>query len=603
MHTANSERAAKLVLERWREQLTTSFVPRRSRTIGACAALEEVLLLAESWVRSGGQTRPAVDPSEGGHGVLMLPDVAEEAAVVLREDPILRRRYPRRKEVLDDIVTKLRAKENVAQSLVEQLRAILVAIRNSYISDAFEEMSLVLTNEPKRHQELISLVDGIVGELRAKGWSDESLDEALTATHASQPESMCAAVAVLRRIVGAGPSEYECYVSLTLPSRRPQFPKDDPSFELVEHLPDVQRTGRPQKEGPYARVRVSAYDPASAASIAHRRVLSTLGALTVFLAASRIEVSSEVVGVRMADGNIRSYEVQERLLEEKRSLQTDGVTRILASSWRASSTPAADPLHDAIRLRHRALLAADAESRLLLLWSGLERITSGARGYDAALSAAKELISHAVALGKLRRDLSDLVACITHEVSSDEERRKALLNLVGGYRTADSSSIGADRLRVLEYLLAEEKKLRELLGIFYEQAPLLVHRCHSLWQDFGEGNSDKRGEAIFTYFERSRTRIAWQVGRIYRARNRIAHVGSGPDRLRDLVWHAHFYLTQLLALCVHYGERSPKRAQEILTHRAGQYRAFVRLVRAGDPSCLTAAALMRPVSVVGGEGE
>ena len=73
--------------------------------------------------------------------------------------------------------------------------------------------------------------------------------------------------------------------------------------------------------------------------------------------------------------------------------------RILASSWHASSRQAADPLHDAIRLRHRALLASDPESRLLLLWSALERLTSGARGFKAALSAAKELVSHAVTFG------------------------------------------------------------------------------------------------------------------------------------------------------------------------------------------------------------
>lgn len=596
-------RAAKLFFERWLEQLSTSYPSRRARTLGACAALDELLVLAESWVRSGGQTRPAIDPEDSGHGVLMLPDVADEAAEILRADEILRRRYAQRKVVLQDIATRLKTRENVSQNLVEQLRALLLGVRQGYLRDGFAELQAVVTAEPKHHEQVVALADALVSELRARGWSDEGLEEEALRSQLDAANDNLQAIAGLLTNVSRKDGDFECYVSVTLPAKEPPFPKDDPTFSLVSELPNAPRSGRPLKEGPYARVIVKAFDPMGAASLALRRVLSTLGALTVFLAASRIDVSSEVVAVRLVDGSLRAVEVKERLLEEKRFVSQEGITRILASSWRASSMRAADPLHDAIRLRHRALLASDAESRLLLLWSGLERMSAGARGFDAALSAAKELVSHAVTFGKLRRDIGDLAAVMSHAGDKDEGYRTALLRVVGGYRDAQAppSIDRVDRIKVLEHLLGDEAKLRELLSVFYEHQPLLVHRCRVLWKDFGGGVAEKRGESIAEYHERSRKRIAWQVGRIYRARNRVAHIGVGPDRIRDLVWHAHFYLTQLVAICVHYGESAPRRAQEVLTRRMGQYVAFVELLRAKDPSCLTAAALMRPSTALGGE--
>jgi hypothetical protein len=344
-------RAATLFFERWLEQLRTSYPSRRARTLGACAARDELLALAESWVRSGRQTRPAIDPEDGGHGVLMLPDVAEEVATILRADEILRRRHPRRKKVLDELVTRLKAKENVSQSLVEQLQALLLGVRQSYLTDGFAELQHLVSKEPKLREQVIAIADALVSELRARGWSDEGLEEVAATGISEFRNDNIKAISELSANVSRKEGNFDCYVSLALPPKKLPFPNDDPTFALVSDLPRVPRSGRPLKAGPYARVIVKAFDPTGAASLALRRVLSTVGALTVFLAASRIDVSSEVVAVRVTDGSLRGVEIKERLLEEKRFVTQEDIMRILASSWRASATRAADPLHDAIRLR------------------------------------------------------------------------------------------------------------------------------------------------------------------------------------------------------------------------------------------------------------
>lgn len=590
------ERAARLVFERWNEQLDTSFLPRRARTLGVCGALAELAALAEGWVRSGGQMRPAVDPDDGGHGVAMLPDVAAEAEGAVRDDVVLRNRYPERRDVLAEAAKRLKSEKPDDTSVRESLgrvNALLRGLRQLYVATCFEELDRLIADKPGGTDDIVSLVESAVSELRAIGWTDVGLREAAVGALAGGPAT-ASAVNSLRDTVMRQAADFTCFVSLTLPEKRPPFPTDDATFAIVDALPDEPRVGRSLKRGSYVRVVVKACDATGAALVAYRRVLSTLGALTVSLPASRIDVSSDVVGV-LSDGGLRGCEVQERLVEEKRTAKPEEVVRIIASSWRASATPAADPLHDAIRLRHRALVASDAESRLLLLWSGLERLTSGARGFRAALSAAKELVSDAVTFGKLRRDVGDLAATIEHAVT-DEEKRRALLALVGGY-----GGPRVNREAVLDHLLSDENKLRQLLGLFYDEQPLLVHRCYRLWKDFGAGNAERRGKSIAAYHERSRERVGWQVGRIYRARNRIAHVGVGPERVRDLVGHAHFYLTQLIAICVHYGEKSEARSQDMLVRRMGQYQTFVQLLTKGDAACLTPKALMRPSSLVGGD--
>ncbi len=593
--SADGERAARLFIQRWLEQLRTSFVPRRARTLSVHAALDEVLALAESSIRSGGATRPAIDPEASGHGVHMLADVASEAADLITADEVLRRTYPGRKTVVHELVSRLEAKENVTQRSVETLRSVAVVLKRDAVVDGFDLLVQLIATAPKEHRAVVQVAENLVSELRHRGWSDEALEVAGRSALRDSGTDSLNAVQNLRAKVIVDPVAFTCFVAVSLPENRPPFPEEDDTLTVVDALPELPRKGRPPKHGPYLRVSAIAFDQHAAAAIAHRRVLSTLGALTVFLPRTSIDVSSELVAVQVGE-QLVTIELQERLLEESRNASTEEQKRILRSTWKASGSNLADPLHDALRLRHRALMARDGESRLLLLWSSLERMTAGARGFDGALSAAKELISKAVVLGKIRRDVGDLVAALNYSVAKHSDKKKELFQLAG---MKSSGRKWTDRRRIIGLLMGSEDELRQLTGIIYDIDPLLTFRCHELWKSFGSGSETSRGSRIAEYLERSQLRVERQVGRIYRARNRIAHVGAGPERVRDLVWHAHFYLTQLVAICVHYSEDAPEPAQHILLRRAGQYEALIRLLKTGDPKTITAEALLRPSVVVG----
>lgn len=588
---AQRERSLQLFFERWLEQVKTSFVPRRARTLAALSAVDELLALAETHVRSGGQTRPSVDPRDGGHGVAMLPDVAAEALDILGSDEILKREYAARRTALMDVIRDLQSKENVRPATIEQARSMTGMLRRGYLAAGFRLANELIASGSRAHSDLIVIVDAIVSELRSAGHSDEGLRDAAAAravANASSEQPLQA----LESQVSAPAATFECYVAVSLPQRMPAVPPELVGFSFVEQAPRAASAGRAMKAGPYLRAEVVAHDAAAAATIARQQSLATMGALKVFVPGSQGDVTSEVVGV-VSGGSLHTYEVEERLPEEARSATDRQLLEILRSSWKVHELRGTDPLHDAIRLRHRALVASDSESRLLLLWSGIERMTSGAAGFNGALSAARDLVSHAVVLGKLRRDIGDLSACFEHHLGKGA-RRDELLKLVGKQH---GNATRVDRELFLQYLMGPEEHLRKLVAFVFDTSPLLAFRCRELWKALGSGDPERVGGELAEYHERSRERISRQVARIYRARNRIAHLGASPDRVRDLVWHAHFYLTQLMAICVHY-QGDAATAQELLVRRQGQYQAFLRLLKAGDPSILTANALLRPSRVV-----
>jgi hypothetical protein len=178
-------------------------------------------------------------------------------------------------------------------------------------------LSELVDATPKAHAAVLAIADTLVSELRVRGWSDEGLVDAVAEARQTE-ESTTSSIAKLEQIVSKSAAEYECYVSVSVPQKGLPFP-DDPSFTLVDEVPQASKARRPMKGGPYIRATIEAFDPAAAAATAYRRCSSTLGALRVFLPGSQLDVSSEVVGVQLADG-LRMQEGILSLMQMPRSV-------------------------------------------------------------------------------------------------------------------------------------------------------------------------------------------------------------------------------------------------------------------------------------------
>ena len=577
----SSKRSARFFLGRWRELVEPqTSISRRARTLNARTAAAEALLLADSSVASGGFVSSTSDAKAAGHGVKQLPEVVEEALSLLTSDRVLTARQPPAACLLRDQVEKLRHTENHSVGSIAELRALLGRVEASFVEDAFEAARELIEEHPEKLGDLDAICGDLVTDLRTRGWSDETLlDWARSVDESMIGEALRMAASKF----GQPAIELECFVPVAL---TPDYVP--PTLTLVSELPS-KPSGPPVAQGPYLKVSVKAHDTREAARSAHARIGAALGAASVF-SATAPKVRGAVACVRES-GALVSHQVEPPLPTERRSSTATEIAKILESTWVASETPAADPVFDALRLRHRAMEASDGESRLLLLWSGIERMTAGAGGQTTALAAARDATSKAVALGRVRRIVGDLAASLDHALRTSANK-KTLASLVGEYEEGR-----IDREALLTRILGDVSDYRAIIALFYEEEPVLAQRMFQLRKALG-AESKTQGPKIAAFHRDSQRRISWQVGRLYRARNRIAHIGAGPGRVHDLVQHAHFYLTQLVAICLHYRRNAPGLLpDEILSRRMGQYESFVKLLEKSDQHLMNPAALMRPTAL------
>lgn len=581
-----SQRAISFARARLIELCASESAPSRSApTLSTRAALEEALALADARLRSGGVTRPGADPANAGHGVSTLPEVVEEALSLISSDHVIKRASGSLIDPLRKSVERLRA-DDVTQGDIEKTRGFANRLFATFIEDAFALIREIAVDRPKALSELEVACEQLAADLQARGWSSETLSSEVEQL-SDAPDSFLASLERLCDVFLRPAREFLCYVPVLASRLREPIPQD--VLKVVDAITGPIPAGAPLK-GPFAELRVVAHDGRVAAEIANGRASSVLRAVALFVSPD-IGVRSTVVIVD--DGGVRSrVNLSVGLRREPRFATPGQVSRIARSALAATQMESSDAVFDAIRHRDRGLESTDVESRFMLLWLGIERLVAGSRDFARILEAARTIVPKSIALGKIRRDIAGLASALDEAPFSDDQRT-ALLSLVGHGEVVD-------REKLLRRLLSKKAESDELTTVFYESAPLLVQRYWGVRDGLSEGDGPK----IAAYVERSRLRIEYQVLRLYRARNSVAHAARGPAWINDLVRHANHYLTQLIAIVVHYRESSPTRpVADILAARGGHFDAFLELLRRNDPAATAPKALLRPTSIVGRPSE
>jgi hypothetical protein len=588
---AATSRATLLVWQRFAELVDIGAPPgRRPRTLTTRSAAQETAALAHSSLRSGGVTRPSASPEVAGHGIAMLPDIASEALSLLSEDVVLKCVQSQIVDLLRESLEKVRSGAFSASDLAG-LDAYAQTLENSYLVSAFAALGTYLTSRPKHLFDIDRICVNLVSDLRSRGWSDASLAELMQAARAGATSDL-EALDSFRCAVSGGPRAFTCYVAVTVTGGRDDIHAPG-EFEIVDEAPRAAGAASAPKRGPYARVIVAALDARYAAETAFTRVSSVLGAVAIFVRTD-VNVRSSIVTVSVDQGKmVTSVDVRLRLAREPRTAGVGQLRRVAQSALASSRSGASDAVFDAIRHRQRAAEAEDLESRFMLLWLGIERLCLGAGASGKIQESVRALVPRAITLGKLRRDVAALGAAIAR-APIDVERRSVLVEIL----SLDGAHGGIDLRALLGVLVRgkDDPESRRLTGTFYASDVRLAQWYGGLQKDL----SGPTPASICEYLDRSRLRIERQCLRLYRARNSVAHAARGPAWLADLVSHAHFYLTQLIAICVHYRERSAEvAAVQVLVSRAGQYDAFRALVHAGHPGALSVEGLLRPTAIVG----
>jgi hypothetical protein len=195
-------------------------------------------------------------------------------------------------------------------------------------------------------------------------------------------------------------------------------------------------------------------------------------------------------------------------------------------------------ISNALECHALALSADNPKTAMVNLWTALETIT-GSVGLKSIGSRVAERIAPIIAYRRVDK-IATYLALSVHTMARRDEKG------------IDPKLMPASS----EYFIAPDDILRAVTGKEDNEAikylfgrcsasPLLLYRLFSVWKDF----HDPR--ALATSIARSKTRVEWQVARIYRARNLLVHRGEQSRYTWRLLRNAHYYVSTAISRVLH----------------------------------------------------
>jgi hypothetical protein len=576
------ERLGHLLAARWPELLREDTpVGRRARTLGTCAALRETRQLADF------AHRAEEDDLRKSRGEKMLPDVAEEPRTLLTQDQCLKRR-PALRDALQAAIPSLRQAEQsdaapkISRNELERFSSLLRSAEGDYLELCMQSL-VGQFNEKGSLVQFEEVLEQLASHARSIGWSDEgliSLWEQVAAT-TSDPEER---VKTLCKELRQPPEEYDCVVRVILCGHSSHAIFNVPDYGVLTH----ERDGAVDLS-----VKVSARDPWTAAATAITRVGTIIGAPNVFqLEPNRL--AEHPVTVAQSKKTVEIH-VRPPVVRDHHNPRRDQIARIVAVAS-GGEMATENTLYEVIRNHHRALNESDVESAFILLWNAMERVCANPSRPEPALTSTADLISSAMAFSKIRREVQNLAEDLGRFLKSYGLLHRMKLHRIDDEVIRDERDV-VPHWDVLAALIGTPDDARNFCTAFYEDVRLtqwFFRLRRQLASPTGSTGIESLKHRVPDMIEASRKRTRWQVLRLYRARNHLAHGASWTLWLSDLSRHANYLLTNTIAICLNYASEPGVSARAILERRSGWLDAYLALARKGDQSALSIDALLTP---------
>lgn len=190
-------------------------------------------------------------------------------------------------------------------------------------------------------------------------------------------------------------------------------------------------------------------------------------------------------------------------------------------------------------LEHCSLAHSGTAQKIQLvnLWSATECLAASSR-VGSVLGRVVEVVAPIVVWRRIEK-LLRYVAIALH----DFQRKGATTSLGGGFPPG-KQFVSPGWLMLTLTKPAQDPDLVALFK-FASSHPLLCNRVKTLWESL------KDPKKLARELARSKQRVEWQLARIYRARNLIAHDGEEAPYLHVLLDHLHFYFSMALSRILH----------------------------------------------------
>ncbi len=211
--------------------------------------------------------------------------------------------------------------------------------------------------------------------------------------------------------------------------------------------------------------------------------------------------------------------------------------KCLLNNFNPSST---ERLRSSIRTAALARSSGSPENQLISLWSAIEVLLSEPRD-QARIVHYASLIAPCITLRHTRRQM---FAVYDELLIGYRLKFRQLMRSIPNYKTTLEQHAFAEML-----LLPEHKQRRESLLQLLTNNPLALHRVFKIHKDYCDTKCASR--TISDHADR----VAWQIHRVYRARNQLVHSGRLPSYLESVILNLAEYYRSAIATIVDHAKR------------------------------------------------
>lgn len=349
------------------------------------------------------------------------------------------------------------------------------------------------------------------------------------------------------RSVQAGSEEYEVVFVVAGDAKRMQQVVRKVDFDLAKssRLPaeEVRSLTEQHPQIRFVRRSLRAGSPRQAINESRRHLGRAVDLCNLYHNEAELQVLDEVFW-RYSGGTYclqrQSEQAFRRLYPRRQAVRDTHGSLDLVSEARM------DPrLLSALELHSSALAVSERQLKLINLWSSLECLSGCCEG-NTVTGRVLHLLVDLLVWRRIEKVVGYLaIGCknLAERVGSED---------FGAGFSPRSSKHHVDRGEMFRALCAphDSGPIVELLR-FASADPLLCFRIWRIWHEF------HRPKRLREKLIRSRRRIAWQIVRIYRARNLLVHHGYETPHLGPLLDNLQYYCSSALQRVTHGLKRDP----------------------------------------------
>ncbi|QRP62627.1 hypothetical protein I6J77_10800 [Rhodanobacter sp. FDAARGOS 1247] len=339
---------------------------------------------------------------------------------------------------------------------------------------------------------------------------------------------------------------------------------DELPEENAEYLLDNPKT---ENEVFIKVLKVRAFDAFSARHKAFGRLDNLSDLFTLFYHKSQLTWRPEALVVRQCCDKKSAVAIAPKgPMEKAFDLRPDKASKelnILLTRFSARNDRSSFQRFNRVADLHGICVAQDiADNQLVNLWTAIETLVPSHVGGSKIKQVIKATTPF-VARSYTRRLLETLLFDLTRW---DRWRIKKILNKV-------PSEKGASALQKVARLIASEdcREIRDELYGRLGDFHLLRYRCFKLSEQLATSKN------IISMLDRHEKKVAWQLRRLYRARNLIVHTSRSPSYLSTLIENGHSYFDIMLfdvigLSCGEYGAVTIEQSFELGAILYGSFR-------------------------------